>query len=188
MFLSHKRSEGKELIDPLYEYLKEAGLDPWKDDKNMGPGQQLTPEIKRGIMECSIFVCAKSPNYFNAPWCKKEFKQAIDHHGKKVIFPVVWKGDRNKLQYPEEYRDHKLADILYFEYDPNAINHNAEVARCANAITKQLSSRRDRSTRLHYRFSKSLLILLFCFLFVLFYNYLPISAPFYSLQKFLFFK
>ena len=143
MFLSHKRDEGKKLIDPLYKCLKDAGLDPWKDDKNMGPGQQLTPEIKEGITECSLFVCAKSPNYFNSKWCKEEFKQAIG--GKKVIFPVVWKDDSNKDQYPEEYHDQNLPDILYFEYDPDAINHNSEVARCANAIIKLLSSRRSEN-------------------------------------------
>ena len=145
VFLSHKTDEGKKLIDPLYDCLKKAGLDPWKDDKNMGPGVQLTPEIEEGIKECSLFFCAKSPNYFESKWCKMEFKRAIDHHGKKVIFPVVWKDDskNNKRQYLEEYHDHNLDDIKYHEYDPDAINHDAEVARCANAVIKLLSSRKS---------------------------------------------
>ena len=119
----------------LHQCLKNKGLNPWKDDKEMVPGDNLPGTIATAVEGCSLFVYLLSPGYFGSKWCKKEFDIA-NKKGKKIV-PIQWD---EGVKYPEEYAE-KYKDILYHKYNPNPVHEAAENATCASNIMKFINKK-----------------------------------------------
>ena len=131
VFLSFKWGEGDVLVNHLYDHLKtKSGLDIWKDDRKMSPGQKLKDEIKEGVESCNLFVFLMSPGYFQSRWCKDELKIAVSM-GKR-LFPIKWVNPN--VRYPPDY-DH-LNGKVYHKYDEKAINMETEKKRCVAKIVE----------------------------------------------------
>ena len=149
LFLSFKWGEGDYLVDYLLKCLKAKGVDAWKVDHEIKPGQSIPDKIKEGVEPCSLFVCLMSPSYFESGWCKGELEMA--NAKGKPLFPIQWK-DHN-FKYPadtlEKYPnlvDPKGLDNnripnqnpLRHLYDENAINIEAEKKRCVSKIIERV--------------------------------------------------
>lgn len=126
-------------MDYLYKTLRGKGLDPWKDDRKMSPGQQLPEEIRKGVESCSLFVCVMSPGYFDSFWCNTEFEIANDKQ--KKLFPIQWKNHADFKYKPEHLRKYpKIGDnLLRHKFDTEAVNMEAEKAKCAAEIIRLIN-------------------------------------------------
>lgn len=77
VFLAHA-SEDKRFVRELYSKLKESGLDPWLDEKNLPPGVRWDDEIKHAIKKSRIFLACISRNSVSkSGYIQKELKMAL---------------------------------------------------------------------------------------------------------------
>lgn len=91
IFISYGREEGvSEFALELYSKLKEAGLDPWLDIKNIGPGEDWPKAIGQALSRCKAFVAIITKKYVaESQYCEKELCVVANQRGKK-IFPVLY--------------------------------------------------------------------------------------------------
>ena len=94
IFISYRRGEKKDLVKTLYQILQNQ-YSCWFDESDIGIGTQISPEIKKGIDECKIFMAFFTEDYFESEWCLGEVNYALD--GKKDIVQIrLEEIERNK--------------------------------------------------------------------------------------------
>ncbi len=95
IFLSHKTID-KPLVMPYYEVLKELGLAPWLDEKDMRAGDVLHREITGGFDQSCAVVFFITENFRDERWLKHEVDQAvmryIDRQPRFSIISLVFDG------------------------------------------------------------------------------------------------
>jgi CheY-like chemotaxis protein len=78
VFLCHAK-EDKQSIIQLYEKLKEHGVNPWMDEKDILPGQDWKLEIRQAIRNChTVLVCLTEHSVSKRGYVQKEIKFALD--------------------------------------------------------------------------------------------------------------
>jgi hypothetical protein len=78
VFISYAQ-EDIEAAQRLYQYLKDAGLEPWLDRFELLPGQKWKPAIKDAIKDSRYFIALFSSNSVEARgYVQKQLKEALD--------------------------------------------------------------------------------------------------------------
>jgi hypothetical protein len=78
VFLCHSSSD-KPKVKELYQFLKEAGYDPWLDAVNLLPGEVWESEIKKAVRDSHVvIVCLSETSVNKAGYAQKEIKFALD--------------------------------------------------------------------------------------------------------------
>lgn len=78
VFLCHG-SEDKVIVREIYYDLREDGVDPWLDEKNILPGQDWDTEIRRAVRKSdAILVCLSSKSVNKEGYVQKEIRFALD--------------------------------------------------------------------------------------------------------------
>lgn len=84
LFLSYAR-EDKKPVEQIYERLMSAGYKPWMDTKDLLPGEDWEPSIRRAIRASSFFIFCLSPHSVSKRgFCRKEIKIALDIWDEKL--------------------------------------------------------------------------------------------------------
>jgi hypothetical protein len=88
-FISHA-SEDKNVVDPLAEALRGAGLKIWLDHQALHLGDSLREKIDEGLAESRFGIVILSPSFLAKSWPKRELNglMALEELGHKVILPV----------------------------------------------------------------------------------------------------
>ena len=104
VFLCHA-SQDKASVRALYAKLKEAGLDPWLDEKDLLPGQDWNIEIRKAVRTAdAVVVCLSRVSSSKVGFVQREIKYALDvaderPPGISFLFPVLL----DDCQIPERF-------------------------------------------------------------------------------------
>jgi len=93
VFLCHGK-EDKETVKSLYRHLRAAGLQPWMDDVDLGPGDEWDSAIRKAIKAADVVLaCMSSTSVSKTGYVQKEIRFALDRadeqpEGAVFIMPV----------------------------------------------------------------------------------------------------
>jgi hypothetical protein len=104
IFISYSHKDSK-LIMPIVRLLRGTKDIVFRDDDNLRPGRKWKPQIKKAILETSLFVLIWCRHSKRSKEVRKEFEFALNL--KKNILPVLL--DRAKL--PDELREFEWVDF-----------------------------------------------------------------------------
>lgn len=80
VFLSHAK-EDSEQVAQLYEELKDRGVNPWMDDKDLLPGQDWELEIEKAIRRSHVVLaCLSQSSVDKRGYFQKEIRIALDKY------------------------------------------------------------------------------------------------------------
>ena len=122
IFLCHAH-EDKPVVLDIYNKLKDAGLSPWLDTKDIFPGQNWDHEIQKALKKSSfILIFFSKISISKHGYIQKEFKLALDimeeiPEGEIFIIPVRIDDCKvplrfNNLQYCNLYESEGLKYII----------------------------------------------------------------------------
>lgn len=78
IFIIYSHKDAAVAID-LAKWLRENGYNPWLDTEEIAPGQRITQEISRGMMESSVAIFLSSQNVeVGSEYLKMEIELALD--------------------------------------------------------------------------------------------------------------
>jgi TIR domain/KTSC domain len=100
VFLCHG-SEDKPTVREIYMSLREDGVDPWLDERDILPGQDWNAEISQAVRQCdAILVCLSAMSVHKEGYLQKEIRFALDAADEKpegTIFIIPVKLDECDL-------------------------------------------------------------------------------------------
>lgn len=122
VFLCHG-SEDKDAIRSLYKRILETGMRPWLDEKDLSPGVEWEPAIRRAVKDSHvILVCLSRQSASKIGFVQKEIRYALDRadempEGTVYVIPVRLEEcaipDRlAKWQAVDIYRDDGLTRLM----------------------------------------------------------------------------
>ena len=90
IFISYGHGDYPELVDLLFDTLKNAGHEPWKDDRfedrsGINPGEDFTEKIFHVILEYDFVVAFVSKKTMASKFCCDERQYAYNHKDKHFI-------------------------------------------------------------------------------------------------------
>ncbi|KAJ0923159.1 putative TIR domain-containing protein [Helianthus annuus] len=76
----------------LYDALIENGIITYKDDRTLGLGKPIAPELLKAIETSKIAVVILSRQYATSKWCLQELKKIVDcmKLGKLIVIPIFY--------------------------------------------------------------------------------------------------
>lgn len=107
IFISHAHAD-KSLAREGYLALQRAGFDPFLDDVDLRPAQNLRIELERHLNDAAYFVLFWS-RHCNRDWVQWELKQALERAlttGLRIVVAVLDGSER-----PEQIRHHLYIDL-----------------------------------------------------------------------------
>ncbi|XP_056168983.1 disease resistance protein L6-like [Syzygium oleosum] len=93
VFLSFNGSDTRAgFTDFLYISLKDAGIRTFKDDEELGVGEEFAPELLQAINQSKISIPIFSKGYASSVWCLKELVQMVECQktGRQKIIPIFY--------------------------------------------------------------------------------------------------
>lgn len=91
VFISHSHRDRHEAT-VLYEALSENGANPYLDQEQLRPGDDLPERIRKGIKGCDTFLLVWSAGAASSEWVQREWDMAYEL--RKKIVPYVLDGTR----------------------------------------------------------------------------------------------
>jgi hypothetical protein len=97
-FISHA-SEDKDVVVPLAEALRGAGLKIWLDQQVLRLGDSLREKIDEGLINSRFGIVVLSASFLAKKWPQRELNglMALEEAGHKVILPIWHEIDRETL-------------------------------------------------------------------------------------------
>ncbi|EOY10035.1 TMV resistance protein N [Theobroma cacao] len=82
----------KNFTDHLYMALVQAGIHTFRDDDEIGKGENIKNEIERAIYESKISIIVFSKNYASSTWCLNELVKIMEHSkfSKHIVLPIFY--------------------------------------------------------------------------------------------------
>ena len=98
-FISHASEDKDDLVRPLAEKLKEAGLSIWYDEFNLTVGDSLRRSIDRGLANSRFGIVVLSPAFFAKNWPQYELDGLVakEQVGGKVVLPLWHKVSKDEV-------------------------------------------------------------------------------------------
>ncbi len=90
VFVSHASEDKEDLVRPLVDALRTAGLRVWYDEAELRMGDSLRRSIDRGLRLSRFGVVVISPSFLAKQWPQRELDGLIarEDDGTKVVLPV----------------------------------------------------------------------------------------------------
>lgn len=132
VFISHASEDKDDLVRPLAEALRSAGLEVWFDEFELRLGDSLRRKIDQGIAKARFGLVVLSPAFFAKQWTQYELDGIVTAQvtGKQIVLPIWHDVDRDDVfNFSPSLADKVAAST--------AISTVAELAReIVNAITE----------------------------------------------------
>ena len=93
LFISHRR-QNVDFAHPFRDELCRRGFGSWLDSRELTLGDELTPEIRHAVEECSHFVLIWSAAAAGAEWIERELHFAVSA-GKRILIVRL---DKQKIR------------------------------------------------------------------------------------------
>nr|XP_043629725.1 disease resistance protein RPV1-like [Erigeron canadensis] len=92
VFLSFRGETRNAFTDHLYKALVDVGLTPFRDNDDIDRGEDLKPEIERGIRESRASIVVLSKNYATSRWCLDELSLILEQATKlrHFVLPIFY--------------------------------------------------------------------------------------------------
>jgi hypothetical protein len=94
VFISHASEDKPDVVVPLVDALKSAGLRVWLDRQELRVGDRLRAKIEEGLANSRCGIVVLSPNFFAKQWPQRELDGLFaleEAHATKLILPL-WHG------------------------------------------------------------------------------------------------
>nr|GEU96551.1 disease resistance protein (TIR-NBS-LRR class) family [Tanacetum cinerariifolium] len=95
VFLSFRGQDTrKNIVDHLYEALKDKGIYTYKDDEKIPKGKRISDELIKAIEDSKFYIIIFSKNYASSSWCLEELvkimecQKLTDHTAYPVFYDV----------------------------------------------------------------------------------------------------
>ncbi|KAI3827401.1 hypothetical protein L1987_01474 [Smallanthus sonchifolius] len=101
VFLSFRGDDTRDAFtDHLYQALLRAGLRTFRDNDEIGRGQELKPELETAIIESKASIVILSENYANSRWCLDELWLILEQRRKcnHFVLPVFYLVDQSDVR------------------------------------------------------------------------------------------
>lgn len=101
VFLSFRGEDTrKNFTDHLYTALINAGIRTFRDDDEIGRGENIDAELRRGIRESRISIIVFSKDYASSRWCLDELLSILGRRKNEghVVFPVFYSVGREDVE------------------------------------------------------------------------------------------
>ena len=95
IFISYGHNDHVALVNAVFDELKKAGHEPWKDDRyeyrenertsGIVPGADFTQVIYDAIDACDFVLAFVTAKTYNSPYCRDERQYAYNHKGSRFI-------------------------------------------------------------------------------------------------------
>lgn len=91
VFISHASEDNADVVLPLTEQLKAAGVRVWFDRHELSPGDSLREKIDEGLAQSRFGIVVLSEAFLAKHWPRQELNglAAREEHERKVI-PPIW--------------------------------------------------------------------------------------------------
>lgn len=95
-FISHTSADKNRFVRRFCDLLRERGIEPWLDERELLPGDNLVEKIfDEGISKSDVFIIVLSRDSIERPWVKKELSVAVVQKiegAVKALIPIVLDG------------------------------------------------------------------------------------------------
>lgn len=120
VFISHASEDKDEVVRPLAEALREAGLSVWYDEFQLKIGDSLRQSIDAGLAISRFGVVVLSPSFISKGWTNYELDGIVSRsvNGEQVVLPI-W---------------HNLTKSAVLDFSPSLAD---KVARNTSSYTVQ---------------------------------------------------
>ncbi|GJE67398.1 hypothetical protein LNAOJCKE_4629 [Methylorubrum aminovorans] len=90
MFISHASEDKSDVVRPLVNALKEAGLSVWYDEFELRIGDSLRRKIDKGLASSRFGVIVLSKAFFGRGWPEYELDGLVTraNSGEQILLPV----------------------------------------------------------------------------------------------------
>ena len=93
VFLSFMGEDTRhKFADHLYRALNQKGVRTFRDNEELGRGEDIAPELLKAIEESRICLIVLLENYARSKWCLDELAKIMDCRQKmaKLVFPIFY--------------------------------------------------------------------------------------------------
>ena len=99
VFISHASEDKDEIVRPLANALKKAGLRVWYDEFELKIGDSLRRKIDKGLANSKFGVVVLSQSFFNKGWPNYELDGLVTRAvtGEQVILPIWHKISKQEV-------------------------------------------------------------------------------------------
>jgi hypothetical protein len=80
VFISHRRSDGLEAAEQLYDAFSKAGWRVFVDRFDIDAGVDVQDRIDEALEESAFLLLLETPEASSSPWVQHEVMYALDHH------------------------------------------------------------------------------------------------------------
>ncbi len=88
IFLSYAHSD-RSFVEQIYQWLQQAGLEVWWDDRDMSAGALLATELQKAIERCRAVILVATDDSVARGWVQAEYNIAMDERANYKGFRVV---------------------------------------------------------------------------------------------------
>lgn len=90
VFISHASEDKDEIVRPLYESLKNQGLDVWYDEFTLRIGDSLRQKIDKGLAKSKVGLVILSPSFIKKGWTNYELDGIVTRavSGEQILLPI----------------------------------------------------------------------------------------------------
>ena len=102
MFLSFRGEDTRErFTSHLYTSLQNAGIDVFRDNNEIQPGEKISLSLFEAIGHSRIFIVVLSSNYANSSWCMQELEEIMKCRRRRglVVIPVFYEVDPSEVRH-----------------------------------------------------------------------------------------
>ncbi|XP_056172852.1 disease resistance protein RPV1-like isoform X2 [Syzygium oleosum] len=138
VFLSFNGSDTRAgFTDFLYTCLNDVGIRTFKDDKELGVGEEFAPELLQAINQSKISIPIFSKGYASSVWCLKELVQMVECQKtrRQKIIPIFYDVAPSEVRHQTEgYAKAFLAHENKKRHDEKTIEGWKDALRAVGAI------------------------------------------------------
>ncbi|PWA83120.1 Disease resistance protein [Artemisia annua] len=100
VFLSFRAETRNKFTDHLYDKLLRAGVFTFRDNDAISRGEDLKPEIERGIRESRASIIVLSKEYATSRWCLDELCVILEQRKERnhFVLPIFYGVDPSDVR------------------------------------------------------------------------------------------
>ncbi|XP_031122161.1 TMV resistance protein N-like isoform X2 [Ipomoea triloba] len=100
VFLSFRGETRKSFIDHLYEDLRQAGVNTFRDDEEIRKGENISDELLKAIEGSKISIIVFSKTYAHSRWCLDELVKILDckKNLQQMVLPIFYNVDPSEVR------------------------------------------------------------------------------------------